>query len=101
MSLLGPCGAAAEQRFQPIRTDRWWVVGARSELPQAVKTAEAGGHLSPQHALCSAHSSKNQQPYEQQKRQSPSLVMNAPSTQSAAAAVTDTAALDASVCDYH
>lgn len=41
---LGPCGAAAEQRFQPIRTDRWWVVGARSELPQAVKTAEARGH---------------------------------------------------------
>lgn len=97
---LGPCGAAAEQRFQQIRTDRWWVVGARSELPQAVKTAEAGGHLSPRHALRSADSSKNQQPYEQQKTQSPSLVMSAPSSQSAAA-VTDTAAPDTSVCDYH
>lgn len=28
---LGPCGAAAEQMFRPIRTDRWWVVGGGSK----------------------------------------------------------------------
>lgn len=28
---LGPCGAAAEQMFRPIRTDRWWVVDGESE----------------------------------------------------------------------